>query len=300
MEIIKPRKTYDRLYYTVGAVVVILNYLKHKIFGYRKPRNFSINEVDKAVDYDFRVVEKWLRYIDNTNGETLKNKVVLELGPGPDLGIGLILLMFGAKKYIAIDVCPLAKTTPMFFYEKLLSTMRKKNPGCDVESLRREIERCYIGEESRITYIVDTNFDLSTIEEVDIVFSQAAFEYFCDVKKTIEELSRNVKSGGRLVSEIDLQTHTSFLRDKDPLNIYRYNDFFWNLFKTRHSLNRIRSIEYKEMLEKNGWCDVRIDPLTVLDERYLKRIWPALARRFQDFSPSEMKMLSIMLSARKK
>jgi hypothetical protein len=95
------------------------------MFGYRTPRPFSITQINQAIDYDFGVVEKWTRYLHDYLKKTdfLKNKVVLELGPGPDLGIGLIFLAEGVRKYIGLDINRLAYSTPQEFYKRLLNFM---------------------------------------------------------------------------------------------------------------------------------------------------------------------------------
>ena len=57
---------------------------------------------------------------------------------------------------------------------------------------------------------------------IDMVFSQAAFEHFDDIESTILQLNKVCKSGATFVAEINLKTHSRWIRDKDPDNIYRY------------------------------------------------------------------------------
>lgn len=303
MKIIKPQKDINNtLYYIIGLGIIFLNFIRHNIYGYKKPRDFSIKETERAIEYDFRVVEGWSKYLSDYVVQTnpFHNKTILELGPGPDLGIGLILLAKGAKKYIAIDVCPLARGTPKEFYSRLLDVIKKKIHNCDIEYLKVQIDRCYKGKDSDIMYIVDKRFDILNIKEkIDLVVSQATFEYFSNVEKTFKELSQIVRKGGYMVSEIDLQTHTSFIRNRDPLNIYRYNDFLWNLFRTKYSLNRVRAFEYKKILEKYGWHNVKVEPLRVLEKDYVEKIRPFLSKKYRKVDIEELKLLSIMLLAKK-
>ena len=170
-----------------------------------------------------------------------------------------------------------------------------------MDLLKEHLDKCYKGKNDRISYIVDNNFEISKIKDkFDIVFCQASFQQFTNVEKSFIELSSVVKNGGVLVTEIDLKTHTRWIRDRDPLNIYRYNDFFWNLFSFKGSPNRIRAFEYKELLEKNGWSNIEIEPLTVLDDEYMDKVKPYLNKKFKKMNSSEMKMLNIMLMATKK
>lgn len=278
-------------------------YIRNKIFSYKTPRPFPISQIDTAVNYDFQVVELLNRYLKSYSkeGVPLKDKVVLELGPGPDLGIGLILLTMGVKKYIAVDVHNLAKGTPTKFYENLLAILKERFPCSERIDLENQLFKYYKGVSEKISYIVDQNFNISKIKDrVDIVFSNAAFEHFTNVEMTIKELNNIIKAGGILISTIDLQTHTRWIRDRDPLNIYRYNDFLWNLFKVKGSPNRVRSFEYKDLLEKNGWYDIQIEPLQVLDEECLQKVRAALNNKFRNLDASELRMLSIIVMAKKR
>ena len=135
-------------------------------------------------------------------------------------------------------------------------------------------------------------------ESVDLIVSQAAFEHFDDLHRTIGQMSKLARPGAVLVCEIDLSTHTRWIRDRDPLNIYRYSDAFYNMLKFRGSPNRVRPQAYREMLSDAGWDDIQQYPLAVLDEDYLAGVQPSLARQFKD-DASEMGSLSIALCARK-
>ena len=302
MKIVKPKNVKNILYHFIGEIFIILNYIRNGLIGYKTPRTFPINQIDRAIDYDFRVVKGWIKYLCNYTKETnpLKDKIVLELGPGQDLGIGLILLAMGVKVYIALDVFNLAKSTPLEFYKVLVDRLNNKYPDCNINFIKEQKDKCYKGENDKIKYIVDKNFDISKIEDkVDIVFSQATFEHFENVEKTFKELSNIIKEDGVLVTEIDLKTHTRWIRDRDPLNIYRYSEFFYNMFKFKGSPNRIRIFEYSELLAKNGFSNVQIDPLSVLEDEYLDKVKQSLNKKFSELDNSEIKVLGIMLMAKK-
>lgn len=282
-------------------IFLVIVYIRNKIFSYKQPRCFPISRTDTAVNYDLQVVELLNQYLKNylKEEEPFKKKVVLELGPGPDLGIGFILLAMGVKKYIAADAHSLAANTPAIFYENLLAKLKEKLPGCKEADLEKQLRQYFRNESDKISYFVDHNFKISKIQDkVDIVFSNAAFEHFTDVEMTVKELNNIMKPGGILISAVDLQTHTRWIRERDPLNIYRYNNFVWNLFKVRGSPNRIRSFEYKDLLAKAGWCDIQIEPLKVLEGDHLEKVRPTLNRKFRNIDASEMRMLSVMIMAR--
>ena len=277
-----------------------MNYFRHMLLGYKTPRTFPNSEIDKTVDYDLKIVDRWTNCLRGYSGDKnpFKDKVVLELGVGPDLGTGAILLAMGLKKYYALDVHNLAELAPDAFYNCLIQRLRENYDY--VEFTEEQVKKYLNKEESRICYIVDKEFRISEIpEEIDIVVSQAAFEHFDDIEKTITGISTKIKKGGVMIVHVDMNTHTRWIKEKDPLNIYRYSELFWNIFKFRGSLNRVRIPRYKELLEKNNWTNIVIEPRTVLEEQYVKEVIPTLDRRFADLNIEEMRILSFILMARK-
>ena len=295
-------KFYNHLYYWIGLFFLFLNKIRQSIQGYTNPRDFPITEVKKAIEYDFNVIDQWIKVLDEYSGSKsiLKGKTILELGPGADLGIGIITLMKGARKYNAIDVNNLIDTALEQFYEELFKYIEDiKDKERDIDYLRSQLKLTQRRENDKLNYLVDKEFDISIFkeEDIDLIFSQAAFEHFDNIKKTISQL-KFLKSGTVLIAEVDLKTHTRWIRDLDPLNIYRYSDFIYNLFKFSGLPNRLRPFEYKEIFEKCGWTKIRIIPLTKLEEGYLLRVNKSLNKRFHD-KINQMDFLSIIICATK-
>ena len=102
-----------------------------------------------------------------------------------------------------------------------------------------------------------------------------------------------------LYSHVDMNTHTRWIKDIDPLNIYRYSDLFWNMFKFKGSPNRVRISEYKEQLEKNKWLDITIEARTILDDDYVAKVIQTLDKRFRGLGLDEMKILSFVVMSSK-
>lgn len=292
------------LYYWTGLGVLVLNKIRHALQGYTTPRTFPIEEVQRAIDYDFSVVDHWLEIYQEYAGQPadLAGKTILELGPGADLGIGLITLWKGARKYNSLDVHSLVDTVPDHFYESLFQTMeaRQVQGALTGDELRNQLKLTQAGKNEKLNYVCRSDFDIRTFknEGVDLVFSQAAFEHFDDIDRTFAQLSDTVKSGGVLVAEIDLNTHTRWLRDVDPLNIYRYSDAAYKLFKFRGSPNRVRPDRYQAALAQSGWKDIQIIPLTRVNEDYLSKVKAKLNPRFRK-PESRIEFLSVMICARK-
>ena len=64
-----------------------------------------------------------------------------------------------------------------------------------------------------------------------------------------------------IVAEVDLMTHSRWIREKDPLNIYRYPQWLYRLFYFRGQPNRVRPSRYREAFQRLGW-NVNITPVS--------------------------------------
>ena len=95
-----------------------------------------------------------------------------------------------------------------------------------------------------------------------------------------------MKPGGYFVSRFDLQTHELGVRDRDPLNIYRFGDQLYKRLSFKASPNRVRTDQYKQYLE-NDW-DAEVEPARLLDEDYVEAVVPSLTPRFKEYGKEEM------------
>jgi len=291
----------NAFFFAVGIGFLGLAKAKNILRGYTTPRAFDHSDAERSIDYDFQVVEQWLVHLVNYTGNSryLRDKNVLELGPGPDLGIGVLLLSMGAATYNACDVHDLAGGSSDSFYGALFRRIKSINAGADVERLARTLHSALNGEPGELNYVVRDDFDLVAAfgdAAIDVVFSQAAFEHFDDVETTIKRLTAVCRPGAVIVAEIDLQTHSRWIRRKDPNNIYRYPNALYDLFRFRGSPNRVRPYRYRELFERHGWTNVITTALSSLDGR--SNGMSGLSGRFAD-GVNQMDQLTVLLCATK-
>ncbi|MBN2144935.1 MAG: methyltransferase domain-containing protein [Candidatus Aureabacteria bacterium] len=255
-----------------------------------------MDDYERCAAYDISVVDGWIKYLNKYTSQSsdIRDKEVLELGPGADLGIGLYLLSKGVKKYNAIDVNGLAADTPIQFYEHLLKKLGQKQLSADLKCLKQ-----LLSDFNRLNYVCRQDFSLTSSfleNSIDIIFSQAALEHFDDIENTIKQLSIVSKPGAILTALIDLKTHSRWIRDKDPNNIYRYSPAFYRLFRFRGIPNRLRPYHYEDIFIKYGWGNIQIFPIDTLSEDEYKKMRPFLFRDFYD-DKNQMQYLSIILCA---
>jgi SAM-dependent methyltransferase len=234
----------EPFYYMAGIGFLAAAKIKHGLAGYTTPKPFPISEVDRCIDYDTETAESLLKYLRAYGGD-IRGAQVLELGPGSDLGLGHYLISKGAARYSAMDCHGLAWKTPPSFYARLSHRL-----GI---TLRTDL----------VNYVVRPDFDLSKAFEpasIDVVLSNAAFEHFDDMESTARQLAIVVKPGGKLIANIDLQTHSRWIREQDPNNIYRYPEWLYRMFRFPGQPNRVRPYEYQKFFMNAGWIDVTLTP----------------------------------------
>lgn len=294
-----PKGVNNFLYFWLGLIFLAANKIRYKIKGYTRPRDFDVGDIDRAALYDKEVFEKYKYFLKNCFGRDIDQATILELGPGADLGLGLLALGSGAKKYFAFDANKLAGTAPVELYKKLIKKNLPDLPDFEAKALLGEAQTAS-RDVGRLSYVVRRDFCLEPLygQDIDVVLSHSAFEHFDDPLKTIKELSRVASPGAAMVLEIDLQTHSRGLRDRDPLNIYRYPKWLYGLLSFRGAPNRVRVDEYERALKENGWTDIDIFTENIVDNDYFQNVRNSLAKEFQGKGDS-MKDLSVIVCARK-
>lgn len=291
-------------FFAIGIIFLAIAKLKHQWRGYTSSKPFDYLEIQRCIEYNQRVVSQWLTHLREytANEDPLKGKQVLELGPGSDLGIGLMLLASGCAGYSACDVNSLAAAVPERFYTELFAWLRREDPQTDTAFLRRQLARSQSKQPSQLNYVVQDDFDLVAAlgeSSIDIVFSQAAFEHFDDVEATVAQLTKVCKPGARLVIEIDLKTHSRWIRSVDPNNIYRYPDSMYSAFYFRGIPNRMRPYQYVCAFERYGWRDIRLVPISRIEPGGDRTSsYSGMNRQFLD-QKNQMDYLSIVICAYK-
>lgn len=268
----------DSFFHLTGYGFLALAKLKHTLTGYTTPKPFPVNETDRAIDYAVNISNRMQDFYKQYTNDSIAGKRVLELGPGSDLGIGLHQIASGAVHYCGFDINELATKVPQSHYEKFAE--------------REQVDLAALSD-GRIKYVVDDNFDLSILPagSFDIVFSNAAFEHFDDVDTTLDQVAGLLRPGGKLIAEVDLQTHSRWIRERDPNNIYRYSDRIYKAFHFPAQPNRVRPEHYVEHLKVSGWENVQNKPQNQLPTEMHKR------RVSKPFRNSDMTTLSTMIMA---
>lgn len=301
-QLVSPTYYDKKILFVLGLSLMIANKIRHSFAGYISPRPFSHVHIEKSVNYCIDVVQNWVEILKEYTHQLhpFQNKSVLEIGPGPDLGTGLTLLSLGANMYTAVDKHQFISQAPKEFYEFLLEELRRFPFYDKAETACRAF---FNGESvKQFRYIHAPAFPHrfpSLNEKYDVLVSQAVLEHFSETELLLffKQIKQNLRSNTTIVHEIDLSTHTRFLRDIDPLNILRYPDSIWNVLRFDGSPNRLRMNNYRSILEGLGYRKIACYPLRMLNLDYVDKISNSLYKRFHKVPGEDLSVLSFYLLA---
>lgn len=272
---------------------------KSLLTGYSTPNQVDKSDLGRRIAYDIDVVAGWRdALVDETAGRNpFAGRNVLELGPGGDLGTGVCLLAQGCASYTALDVHENARQAPTALYDSLITELAKRDARVDRKELAKDVEAFRSSDpHSRLKLVVRPDFDVKRAigdAQIDLIVSQAAFEHFDNIPATFAQMTEVCSPGARLVAVVDLATHSRWIRDHDPNNIYRYSESFYRQFHFRGSPNRLRPHEYVDSLERLGWSAVTAEPMRrVESEKQISGMHEAFSG-----TESQMDFLEIVLRA---
>lgn len=290
IEVLRPLAVHNGFYHWAGTAILALNSVRHRIRGYRTPRPRGSWRLKSTLEYDRAVFENWRRHYADyfPQGTGFAGRHVLEIGPGPDLGTGLLCLAAGAASYTSVDAHRLITRRAGGVHADLATLIAQAfargHERIELQArLLHAVEALHTGKEGPLRYHHLRDFDLRALEgqNFDLVVSHSAFEHLTHPESTLRQLTGVVSDRAHLVAEIDLQTHTRWIRDSDPLNIYRFNNKLYESMRFSGSPNRFRPDDYLEALESEEWVDFRIYPQRVLEPEYVSQVEPSLDAQFR-------------------
>lgn len=243
--------------YALGLGFMSLALAKHRLRGYATPNTLSRSDIEGRIAYVLDTFESWRRFLPP--GFEVRGKDVLELCPGLSRGGGALFLALGARSYHAIDAFSLAADEEPAFFSELLDRL----PAGAARQEDLERARAITAERTpeAFGYEVARDFDIprmSAGRKFDLIVSCAAFEHYDDVAKTIADTTEVARSGCVSAHIVDFQTHSRWIRERDPNNIYRYSEALYRAFAFSGQPNRKRPADYVRAFEANGWTDVQV------------------------------------------
>ena len=235
----------------------------------------------KELDAKFENMNRFLL----KNNINLKDKVILELGPGNSYINAYNFLLRGAKKVILVDKYPRNKFTKKQkeFSKKEIQFIRYKHPNKELFFLD--------GYNLKSDYIDFVSKDLTEINDlkVDFIYSISVMEHVKDVGGNIKKMANMLNRNGYMFHHIDMRDHYNF---SNPFLFYKYSDYVWNHLLTKEGVsytNRLRYDDFVQEFIKNKFI-ISEEKTTKYNLREVR-----INKHFKKYQNLDIGMLNILL-----
>lgn len=264
----------------------------------------------RDANYAFLVYKYHIGQLRKKCNFYIKDKVIVEVGPGSNLGLSLILIASGASKVHNIDKYNSLSQNLSQLYKELVEKIRR-NPNwlfveesVDSETVQKRLKGVITFKDNEAVLnsekvIYNCPCDAANLPfgdaTIDLVLSHAVLEHVTNLPKVISEMARVLKPRGYVSCHIDLRDHRDF---NTPLDFLRYPPALWNIinYKGSHG-NRIRFCEYLRLFHRAGFevVDCHAQVLKDIPEVVKKGFY----KKFRNLSEDEISVLRFYLIARR-
>lgn len=233
---------------------------------------------------------------------SLRDSVVLELGPGRTPEVALAFALAGAGAVTGLDST--LQIPPD--WQQRANTVREllQAPGCRRFRPSPQRQGDVHQAASRVSFLAYDGIALPLPDAcTDLIVSKSVLEHVASahVGRLIDEMSRVLRPGGAMVHMIDLRDHMFIDADcvtGDWLDALRYPpSVFAAMFSNRStSINRLRACEWCELLEARGFelAGVERHRYALPDGFACDRLRPP----WRSMSPDELQIGQVLIPAR--
>jgi SAM-dependent methyltransferase len=222
----------------------------------------------------------------------LAGKTFLEIGPGQDLGMPLLLIGLGARATI-VDEYPSGWNASFHgtYYDALLDAAPGAFPGIDAKPIEQVIAvGAHEADGLEVHGVGLEDIDAIPDGTIDISYSNATMEHLRNASRAIEQLSRVTRAGGVGFHQIDLRDHRDFDRPLEYLTLTE--DALNELMDERDYScgNALRYTDFEQLFEQHGF-DTRFDANGFAEPEYLADVTPRLHERFRALPAEAFRVL---------
>jgi SAM-dependent methyltransferase len=291
---------------------------------------FGAVPVAEAVRRIERNYHDYFRY-GHLSIEDIRNKVILEGGPGDSIGVPLLLLAAGAARVATIDKFK-ANVDPEH-NRSIYQTLRESLP----EQERRRFDSVVTlnsemtADERYLKSIYGTGLEESDkvfeANSFDLIISRGVIQEIFDTDKVFASMDRVLRPGGKMIHKIDLRDYGLFSSNgHHPLEFLTIPDAVYSLMAKQSNRPSRKTVDYyrKKMAELGYEAGYYVTTITrpgyikpppelIPHQRTLERgrdyteetlrlvhsIRPRLAKQFRHLSDEDLMTAGIFLVAKK-
>lgn len=183
----------------------------------------------------------------------IKNKSILEVGPGDNLGLALLMIAKGAKNVICIDAFypQRDKKKELKLYKYIIEQL-KGDEKKRAETTINFTPDSFSFKKNKIQYICNEPLEkFKSKEKFDIIISKCVFEHLYDVEKGLENSNKLLNKEGKQIHIIDTSDHEMFSTKHSPYEWLKVKKNIWKLMtKNSGHPNRTLLPKYEQVLNK--------------------------------------------------
>jgi hypothetical protein len=231
----------------------------------------------------------------------LRDKVILEYGPGDLPGVAMLLVAKGARKVYCVDRFPLVSvgTKSAAVINRLAAVLP--------DGQKHRFFRCLIDPiapeqgfaTDRVEYLVRPDGLSGMVEEIDLVISRAVLEHVNNLEATFNDMVKAMRPLAFSLHQVDLKSHG--LHRVNPLDFLEYPQWLWNIMYSHKGVpNRWRVDRYRDLLAGLPLEVIDLRPTALFNQNDVKSIHARLAAPFHRISLEDLAWQGFWLSCRKK
>jgi SAM-dependent methyltransferase len=248
--------------------------------------------LDQAVERYGRICRTLLPHLAN---RLPKNFIAAEIGCGDCLPAADMMLGLGAQHVHLVEHQAVPLTT--LHRQALSRTISPDLPNRasilssdDPPRLNPALATLHVG-------LLE---NLSLPQPVDLVYSFDVLEHVEDLDAFFSCCRRSLKPGGLSLHKFDLSGHEFFEDPMPPLDFQTYPRWLYRLMfpRYRRAVGNFADLFF-DLMQKNGFEILEIIPLRVADPQYLCEIRPRLRKEAQLKSDDILRLLDLVVLARR-
>lgn len=254
---------------------------------------------EKVAQYFFSCFNDYFNILgisQNLVADFLKNKTILEYGPGDTPGVALLMYAYGADKIFCVDRFPLVSFSEfnIEIFDSLLNLLEGE-PKRRAQSCFKEVGNPSSGlKNDAIEYLVKSDGLSGLHNEVDLVISRAVLEHVNNLPATIGDMERALVNGGLSVHQVDLKSHG--LHKRNQLDFLTWPEVLWNLMYSQKGVpNRLRVNAYKTVTSHSGLKLKLLEPTLLAEQSEIAEVAPYLAAPFKNIRSEDLSWLGFWI-----